>query len=87
MYLQAELEAREEKNAFEVSRKLLVNDDNIFIVKDSLLDMVRVNPVYFKDNTVVLKGLEDGTKILARPLPGAYAGMKVNVIDEIDNPQ
>lgn len=81
MYLEAEVTAKEEKDTYEVSRKLLFDDDKLYVLRDTVLDVVQVSPVYFKENTVVVKGLEDGAKILSRPVPGAYAGMKVSLFE------
>lgn len=84
MYLEAYLEAKTEKNAFEVPRKLLINNESIFICKDTVLELIKVNPVYFKDNNVVIRGLENGTKILAKNVPGAYSGMTVKVLNHTE---
>jgi len=79
MYLEAQLDAREEPNAIKISRKLLVDESEIFIVRDSVLDLIPVQPIYFSSKDVVLKGVPDGTIILSRSIPGAYAGMLVKV--------
>jgi len=85
MYLTADLESKSIENAIEISRKLLVDDTKLFTVKDSILNLVSINPVYFNDNTVILQGLENGTTILSKPLPGAYNGMLVKTINETNN--
>ena len=77
MYLEAELTAKQEPNTFEVSRKLLVDNNKLFYLQDSTLALVEVEPVFFKDKTVVVRGLTDGMKVLSKPLPAARAGMKV----------
>lgn len=77
MYLEASIEARKEDNAIEVPRKLLNDQKELFVLKDSVLDVLTVDPVYFTEKTAIIKGVEDGTVILARPVPGAYAGMLV----------
>ncbi len=82
MFLEAQLDARDEENAINVSRKLLVNESQLFVVRDSVLDLISVRPVYFSTKDVVLKDVPDGTTILARPVSGAYAGMLVKTIDE-----
>ncbi|MEN8185761.1 MAG: HlyD family efflux transporter periplasmic adaptor subunit [Bacteroidota bacterium] len=83
MYLEADLEARSEKNAYELPRKLLINKESVFVVEnDSVLKLVTINPVYFKDQTVIIKGLTDGTKTLTKTVPGAYDGMAVKVYEE-----
>jgi len=79
MYLEAQLEAKEISDAIKVSRKLLVDQSEIFIIKDSILDVIEVNPVYFSPKEVVIKGVPNGTTILSKPVPGAYAGMLVKV--------
>jgi len=82
MYLEANLVAKNEKNAYEMPRKLLINNESVFVFKDSILELIKVNPVYFKDKTVVIKGLENGTKVLSKNVPGAYEGMLVKVFNE-----
>lgn len=79
MYLEANIAARSEKNAIEIPRTLLQNENQLFAVEDGKLVIKEVNPVYFTDRTAVIKGLLDGTKILSRPVPGAYSGMLVKV--------
>ena len=81
-YLEANLTARNETNAISISRKLLVNDNQIFAVRDSILDLIDVNPVYFSADKVVVKGVKNGTQILAKPTPGAYQGMLVKIFEE-----
>lgn len=80
MYLEANLNAKKETDAIEVNRSLLLDNNEMFIVKDSILDIINVRPVYFSDKKVVLKEVPEGTLILSRPLPGAYVGMSVNPI-------
>ncbi|GAA4308155.1 efflux RND transporter periplasmic adaptor subunit [Pontixanthobacter gangjinensis] len=84
MYLEAKLDAKDEKNAIEIPRELLVERSKVFIVQDSMLNLVNVNPVYFTNNTVVIKGLENGTKILSANVPGAYSGMLVKIEGQKD---
>jgi len=79
MYLEAELLAKSETNAFEIDRNLLFENDKIFAVTDSSLYLVQINPVFFNDKTVIVKGLKDGAKIISKPLPGAFEGMKVKI--------
>ena len=79
MYLEANLVAKEEKEAIEVSRKLLVDNSKLFIVKDTILKLKEINPVYFSADKVVVKGIEDGTLLLSKLVPGAYDGMKVQI--------
>ncbi len=82
MYLEANLDAKKEENAIEIDRGLLQEGDKIFIVRDSILDVIEVTPVYFSDKKVVLKGIPDKTVILSKSVPGAYAGMLIKVFQE-----
>jgi len=81
-YLEADLTARSEKNAIEISRKLLVDNKQLFVVKDSILDLIDVQPVYFSADSAVIKGIENGTLILSKPTPGAYQGMQVKIFED-----
>lgn len=77
MYLEANLNAKNEPNAIEVNRSLLLESEQVYIIRDSILDLIDVKPVYFSETKVVLKNIPDGTIILSKPVPGAYAGMLV----------
>jgi len=78
-YLEADLVAKSESNAYEISRKLLVDNTSVFIVKDSILSLVKVDAVFFNAESVVIKGLENKATILSQTLPGAYDGMIVKI--------
>lgn len=82
MYLEANLDAKQETEAIEVDRNLLLETNQIFVVRDTILDLIDVEPVYFTDKSVVLKSVPDGTVIMAKPLIGAYTGMAVKVFKE-----
>ena len=84
MYLEAVLDAKNESEGIEVSRKLLVDESQLFVLRDSILDIINVTPVHFTSKTVVLKDVPDGTKILSKPVPGAYAGMLVKEFVETE---
>lgn len=78
MFLEANLEAKSESDAIEISRKLLVDNSAVYTVKnDSVLTLSRIEPVYFGAEKVIIKGLENGDKILTQNLPGAFDGMIV----------
>jgi multidrug efflux pump subunit AcrA (membrane-fusion protein) len=82
-YMEADLTAKEEANTYEVSRKLIVDNDKLFVLKqDTLLKLMPIEPVYFKENTVVVRGLADGTKMVSRLVPGGYDGMVVKELKE-----
>jgi hypothetical protein len=82
MYLEANLSAQKEEDAIEIDRSLLLESGQIFMVRDSVLDLIDVKPVYFSDKKVVLKDVPDGLAIISRPVVGAYAGMLVKIYEE-----
>ena len=77
MYLEAKLNAKNEPNAIEINRSLLLDENKIFIVRDNVLDVIEVTPTYFSETKVVLKNIPDKTIILSNPFPGAFVGMSV----------
>ena len=81
-YLEADLTARSENSAIEVSRKLLIDNKQLYVVRDSILDLIDVEPVYFSAESAVIIGIEDGTLLLSKPTPGAYQGMQVKIFED-----
>lgn len=82
VFLEAVLQAKEEKDAYQLSRSLLQPNDQLFVVRDSILELIPVTSVYFTDRDVVVKNIPDGTVIMSRILSGAYEGMIVKIADE-----
>ncbi|PIR14214.1 MAG: efflux transporter periplasmic adaptor subunit [Flavobacteriales bacterium CG11_big_fil_rev_8_21_14_0_20_35_7] len=78
-YLEVALQAKSEENAVEVSRSLLVENSKVFIVKDSVLDLVPINLVFENRDNVVVKGLNNGMLLLSKSVPGAFSGMLVKI--------
>lgn len=81
MFLEAQLDAREESNAYSVARKLIVNESQIYIVKDDKIQLLDVELVYSTDREIVVKGIPDNTIILREVLPGAFEGQPVKIND------
>jgi hypothetical protein len=62
---------------------MLKDDKQLFVVKnDSILDLMEVHPVFFGSQSVLVQGIPDGTKILEKTVPGAYAGMLVTILPQ-----
>jgi multidrug efflux pump subunit AcrA (membrane-fusion protein) len=81
-YVEVALQAKPEESAFEIQRNLLVDENKLFVVKDSVLDLIEIQPIFENKNTVVVKGIENGTKIISKPIPGAHVGMLVKIFNE-----
>jgi len=82
IYLEANLNANSIENAIQINRSLLTEAKEIFVVKDSVLDVLKVNPVYYSKTKVVIKNIPNGTIILKKNIPGAYAGMLVKPLKQ-----
>ena len=76
------LTAKSEENAFEVSRNLLIENSKLYIVKDSILDLVNVNLIFENEKSIIVKGLANGTVLLSKPVPGSHIGMLVKISTE-----
>ena len=69
-------------DSFSLSRSLLINDSFVYYIKnDMTVGLMNVEAAFYDDETVIIKGLEDGTKILKNYIPGVYDGMKVKIVD------
>ncbi|CDF80114.1 secretion protein HlyD [Formosa agariphila KMM 3901] len=85
MYLEASLNAKEEENAIEIDRSLMLDGNQIFVVENNALNVMDVKAVFYSETTVVLKDIPNGTVILGKPVPGAYAGMLVKPFSSESN--
>jgi len=81
MFLQAEISTVQLKNVAEISRSLLVEDQYVFVVKDSTLNKVQVDVLHIGEKAVYVSGLPEGSWVIQKSVAGAYDGMKVNPIN------
>ena len=77
MYLEAIIPIQKIDHAFEVNRSLVVNQNQLFIVQDSILTLLPINILHKGEKNLVIIGLTDGMLFVDRPIPNAYQGMKV----------
>mgnify|MGYP003624603771 CR=1 FL=1 len=81
-YLEVVLEAKSEDNAYEIPRKLLIDNSKLYVVKDTVLDLIDVTIAFENKNTVVVKDLPNGIQLLSKLVPGAHTGMLVKIYNE-----
>lgn len=78
MYLRGEAQAKTIENAIELDRNLLVNQNAVYTLEsDSVLRLQAVEVLKFNRETVVVSGLEDGTRLVTNTIAGAFDGMLV----------
>lgn len=82
MYLEAVIAAEAETDAIEIPRDLMLNEKEVYVVVQDTLMVKEITAVYFTETTAVIKGLPDGTQLVAKPVAGAYARMPVKIISE-----
>jgi membrane fusion protein (multidrug efflux system) len=84
MYLEADIVGKARVDAIEVSRNLLIDNDKLYGVDlNSILFLDNVNVVHKSRSKVIVQGIDDGSWLLTKPIPGAYPGMKVMVKPQI----
>jgi multidrug efflux pump subunit AcrA (membrane-fusion protein) len=76
-YLKAEIQAQTIENAYAINRSLINNNNQIFIINDTVLAYKTIRPVYFFEQNAIVKGLNDGDVIMTSNLSSAYPGMLV----------
>ncbi|MAJ31988.1 MAG: efflux transporter periplasmic adaptor subunit [Flavobacteriaceae bacterium] len=81
-YLRAVLDAAPAENAIEIDRSLLVDQRQIYTVEDTLLKLMDVEIVHLTDQKAVVKGVEDGTLFIRKPVAGAFTDMLVKIVEE-----
>ena len=79
MYLSALIQGEEMIEAFEVQRNLLVQDNNLYIVENGALSLTSIEVLHKTNKTAIVRGLQDGMLVLAKAIPGTYAGMPVEI--------
>jgi hypothetical protein len=78
-YLEADIEAQQLFDVFEMERSLIIDQNYVFTVQDSTLVKVPITIVHANENNVLVRGLKDATELVSIPVSGGYEGMKVAV--------
>ncbi len=78
-YLEADINAKEVENVFEINRSLIVDMNHVFVVKENKLIKQPISLVHANENTLIVKGLENDLQLVTTPVIGGYDGMQVVV--------
>ena len=79
MYLKGGVEGKMITEAFAIPRSLLLPEDKLFAVADSLLVKLPVDLIKINNDQVIVKGLQNGTVLVKKPLTRAIVGTKVEI--------
>ncbi len=76
-YVEVSIGGREVEDVVELPRIALRGDDSVWTVVDEKLAFVKVDVVWRRRDTVLVRGLPAGAEIIISPVPGPIDGMKV----------
>jgi len=79
MYLNAEIMQKPLENAIKLPRKMIDNDNRIYIVENNTLKSIQVDVISKQSDFAIIQGIEEGTPILETVVKSAYDGMPVRV--------
>lgn len=79
MYLRGDIVASSIDNAVSIPRDLLVGQESVYLVRDSVLELTPVQVVKITPNAAIVRGLPEGAPLLKELFPNAFDGMKVKV--------
>jgi len=79
MYLNAEIKLLPLHNAIKVSRKMLDNNNHLFVVTNNKLQLKEVQVLTQQGDYAIIKGLEENTPLLTTVVKNAYDGMPVRI--------
>jgi len=81
-YLEANIQVKSAENVFEIPRNLLVDNSKVYIVKNDALALAKIDIVFENKDSLIIRGLPNGTLILSKMIPGAYSGMHVKIFNQ-----
>ncbi|WP_425235623.1 efflux RND transporter periplasmic adaptor subunit [Ulvibacterium sp.] len=76
-YFKAEIFGEPVLDVSKIESNLLVENDHVYMVKDSVLQLQRVVPLNYVGDSVVVRGLKKDMVLLDKVVANAYPGMKV----------
>ncbi|WP_439184142.1 efflux RND transporter periplasmic adaptor subunit [Carboxylicivirga taeanensis] len=79
MYLNAEIAQKPLENAIKIPRKMVDDNNRLFIVENNALKSIRVNVITRQSDYAIVTGLPTDTPVLATVVKSAYDGMPVRV--------
>ena len=81
-YLTADVKMETIDNVIEIDRSLILDSQEIFVVREGLLALVPVQVIHYTENTAIVGGVADGEKVLSKTLPGAFKAQPVKIIED-----
>ncbi len=76
MYLNGSVPVTSYENAFELNKKFITRNNEVFVIQDSIIGVQKVVIEAIDDNKAVLSGLEDGQVIIMEAVTSSIQGIK-----------
>ncbi len=81
MFLNASLKSNPVADASLINRSLINKDNTVYIVDNNVISTINIEIAGYVNNQVIVKGIPEGTQLLASKFSGIYDGMAVKVVD------
>ncbi len=81
-YVQVEIGGKTIEYAFEIERAAVFNQNQVYLVKDSLLQVYQINVLKTNPTTLIVSGLPEGSQVVSETLNNAYSQMPVSPIEK-----
>lgn len=75
MYLEGKLGSDSYKNAVEIPKSILTRKNQVYIIKDSVVWLKSVTPLEFRDQTVIVQGLDANDGLITDPILSPVQGI------------
>ena len=82
MYLEGEVYTGQIPNSCQIPRRFVQDREYVWIVREGELHKSKVQMLHHSDGTAIVRGLEDGARMLDESIPTAYEGMAVQTVSE-----
>ena len=66
MFLSAKIALQQEVNGIEIPRKLLIDESFVYILKNEIVEKVKIDILQSKENTVITNSLHDGCLLIMK---------------------
>ncbi|ANQ50327.2 HlyD family efflux transporter periplasmic adaptor subunit [Flammeovirga sp. MY04] len=81
MFLMAQVNSAAYENAMLIPRKLIFNDNQVYVVKDNKLEVQEIEVMETFKSDAIVKGVPTKTAVLMTNIKNPYTGMKVQVLN------
>ncbi|MFP4094247.1 MAG: efflux RND transporter periplasmic adaptor subunit [Cyclobacteriaceae bacterium] len=77
MYMEGKVKGRNFEEATELNRDILIEEEQVFVIQDSTAVLKDITMLKTSDTTAIVKGLEEGMKVITENNLASFEGSKV----------